>query len=60
MSTKMGRPLSDNPKGERIGVRLDSNTLKTLDECCTKLEQSRSDVVRTGISLVAEKLSKSE
>lgn len=56
----MGRPLSDNPKGERIGVRLDSNTLKTLDECCTRLEQSRSDVVRTGIGLVAEKLSKSE
>lgn len=60
MSAKMGRPLSDNPKGKRIGVRLDNNTLETLDECCIKLDKSRSEVVRTGINLVADKLSKSE
>lgn len=60
MSAKMGRPLSDNPKGKRIGVRLDNNTLNTLDECCEKLNQSKSDIIRTGINLVADKLSKSE
>lgn len=60
MSTKMGRPLSDNPMGKRIGVRLDDNTLNTLDKCCEKLNQSKSEVIRTGINLVAEKLSKSE
>ena len=60
MSSKMGRPLSDNPMGKRIGVRLDNNTLETLDECCKKLERSKSEVIRTGINLVAEKLSKSE
>lgn len=60
MSAKMGRPLSDNPMGKRIGVRLDENTVKTLDECCEKLSQSKSEVIRTGINLVAEKLSKSE
>lgn len=60
MSAKMGRPLSDNPMGKRIGVRIDDNTLKTLDECCEKLNQSKSEVIRTGINLVAEKLSKSE
>lgn len=60
MSTKMGRPLSDNPKGKRIGVRLDDNTADTLDKCCEKLNQSKSEVIRTGINLVAEKLSKSE
>lgn len=60
MSKKMGRPLSDNPMGSRIGVRLDKDTLKTLDDCCEKLNQSKSEVIRTGINLVAEKLSKSE
>lgn len=60
MSKKMGRPLSDNPLGERIGVRLDNDTFKTLNHCCEKLNQSKSEVIRTGINLVAEKLSKSE
>ena len=60
MSAKIGRPLSDNPMGNRIGVRLDNNTLKTLDKCCKELKQSKSDVIRIGINLVAEKLSKSE
>ena len=60
MSTKMGRPLSDNPMGKRIGVRLDDDTLETLDKCCEELKQSKSAVIRTGINLVAEKLSKSE
>lgn len=60
MSAKIGRPFSDNPMGKRIGVRLDNNTLETLDRCCEELNQSKSDVIRTGITLVAEKLSKSE
>lgn len=58
MSTKMGRPLSDNPKGKRIGVRLDENTLSTLERCCEELNQSKSDVIRAGINLVAEKIIK--
>mgnify|MGYP000015125147 FL=1 len=60
MSAKIGRPLSDNPMGKRIGVRLDNDTLETLDKCCEELKQSKSAVIRTGINLVAEKLSKSE
>ena len=60
MSAKMGRPLSDNPMGKRIGVRLDNDTLNTLEFCCKELDQSKSEIIRTGINLVAEKLSKSE
>lgn len=60
MSYKMGRPLSDNPKGKRVGVRLDEDTLRTLDDCCKKLDQSKSEIIRTGINLVANQLSKSE
>ena len=60
MSAKIGRPLSDNPMGKPIGVRLDNDTLETLDKCCEELKQSKSAVIRTGINLVAEKLSKSE
>lgn len=58
MSAKMGRPLSDNPKGKRIGVRLDENTLNTLENCCEELGQSKSEIIRTGINLVAEKIIK--
>lgn len=60
MSSKTGRPLSDNPMKKRIGVRLDNDTLETLDKCCKDLKQSKSDIIRTGINLVAEKISKSE
>ena len=60
MSAKMGRPLSDNPMGKRIGVRLDNDTLNTLEFWCQELDQSKSEIIRTGINLVAEKLSKSE
>lgn len=60
MSAKMGRPLSDNPMGKRIGVRLDNDTLYTLERCCQELKQSKSEVIRAGINLVAEKLSESE
>lgn len=60
MSAKIGRPLSDNPKQTRIGIRLDESHLAMLDECCQKLSKSKSEIVRDGIELVAEKLSKSE
>lgn len=60
MSTRIGRPLSDNPKGKRIGVRLDNDSLDILEKCCEKLNKSKSETIRLSINLLAEKLSKSE
>lgn len=54
MPSKTGRPLKDNPKDKRIQIRLDSNTLETLDKCAKVSNTTRSEVIRQGIGLVAE------
>lgn len=45
---KMGRP-TDNPKDYMLRVRMDSETLKKLDECCEHENLTRSEVVRACI-----------
>ena len=55
---KMGRPPSNNPKSETLRIRVDSDTIKKLDECSLALDTNRSDVVRKGIDKVYDDLSK--
>ena len=55
---KMGRPPSDNPKNETLRIRVDSNTIKKLDECSLALDANRSEVVRKGIDKVHNDLNK--
>ena len=55
---KMGRPPSENPKSETLRIRVDSDTIKKLDECSLALETNRSDVVRKGIDKVYDDLNK--
>lgn len=45
---KSGRP-TESPKDYMLRVRMDSDTLKKLDECCKKENLSRSEVVRASI-----------
>lgn len=52
MSPRTGRPKSDNPKDVRIGVRLDSETIRKLDEVAAIKMENRSQVIRRGIELV--------
>lgn len=47
-TTKMGRP-TDNPKVERITVRMDSNTSLILDNYCKQENVERAEAVRRGI-----------
>ncbi len=47
---KMGRPVLDFKKDTRIGIRLDENTLKKLNEYCQKKSQSKSEVIRLAIN----------
>ncbi|MDE7362888.1 MAG: ribbon-helix-helix domain-containing protein [Oscillospiraceae bacterium] len=58
MSPKTGRPKSDNPKDIRIQIRIDRETLETLDKCAEKKKTTRSEIVRQGISEVNKKLNK--
>lgn len=55
---KKGTKLTENPKDYMLRVRLDGDTLKQLDVICEEKKQSRSEVVRTGISEQYEKTKK--
>jgi len=49
---KLGRPVSENPRDKIVKFRMDSKEIKTLGECAKKLNMSRSDVIRQGISRI--------
>ena len=55
MSPRTGRPKSDNPKSERITVRLDSEYTEILDDYCTKKQINRAEGIRQGIKMLKEK-----
>lgn len=44
----MGRP-TDNPKPNKITIRMDNATLEKLDDYCTKKSIERSEGVRQAI-----------
>lgn len=57
MSKKMGRPLKTAyPKTERFTLRISKPELDLLTNCAETLGVSRSDVVVSGIELLAKKL----
>ena len=49
MSPRTGRPPIDNPKSERITVRLGKEHSEILDEYCKKNKVERAEAVREGI-----------
>lgn len=46
MVAKRGRPVVENSKDYMLRVRMDKETINKLDECCTKEDKSRSEIVR--------------
>lgn len=58
MSTKMGRPKSDNPKGTQITVRLTDDELKKLDENASAYNETRVQSLRRGIEEVNKGIKK--
>ncbi|MBE6845057.1 MAG: CopG family transcriptional regulator [Ruminococcus sp.] len=58
MSSKMGRPKSDNPKDVRFQIRADKETMEKLDYCAKENNSSRSEIIRQGIDLVYAKTKK--
>lgn len=48
MSPRTGRP-TDNPKSERITVRLDSESSEILDKYCSQETVERAEAIRRGI-----------
>ena len=51
---KMGRP-TDNPKPNKVTIRMDNNTLEKLDNYCEKHNIERSEGVRQAIHKLDDK-----
>ena len=49
MSPRTGRPKSANPKSEAIHVRLDAETLDTLEKYCKQENIAKTEGIRRGI-----------
>jgi len=52
LSPRTGRPKSENPKGDFVGVRLDRQTVEKLDEVVKLKKSNRSEIIREGIELI--------
>ena len=55
--SKIGRPLSDNPKSRIVSIRLDTEGCKILEYCCNKSKKTKSQVIRESLDLYSNKLS---
>ena len=49
MSPRTGRPKSENPKSERITIRLDTETFEKLIAYCKRENIDKAEAVRRGI-----------
>lgn len=56
MVAKRGRPKTGDSKDYMLRVRMDSQTVKKLDECCEAEGLSKSEVVRQGIDEIHGKI----
>lgn len=56
---KTWRNLED-PKSTTIRVRIDNKTIQKLDECCSELNTTRSEILRRGIDKVHNDLPKKD
>ena len=58
MSPKTGRPKIDNPKSERITVRLDKASAETLEKYCEQENVEKAEAIRHGISKLKSDIKK--
>ncbi len=57
MSPRTGRP-TNNPKKERITVRLDNESSEILDIYCEQNTVERAEAIRTGIKKLKDDIKK--
>lgn len=57
MVQKMGRP-TDNPKGKQIGVRLDDECEKILEQYCEQEKVGTAEATRRGIKKLKDDIKK--
>ncbi len=52
MSPRTGRPPSENPKSDRITVRLNEYQQTGLEECAEAFKTSKADIICRGLALM--------
>lgn len=57
MGTKMGRP-TNNPRNIQTRIRMNEDEAKMLNECASKLNITKTDVVIMGIKKVYAEINK--
>ena len=57
MSPRTGRP-TDNPKGERITVRLDEKSAEIMKQYCEQEDVDKAEAVRRGLKLLENEIKK--
>ena len=57
MSPKTGRP-TNNPKNERITVRLDSKSTEIMNEYCKQESVEKAEAVRRGLKKLEKDIKK--
>lgn len=55
MSPRTGRPPIDNPKSERITVRINKEHSEILNKYCKENKVDRAEAVREGIKRLEKK-----
>lgn len=58
MSPTHGRPPIDNPKKVRLEIRMTKSQADLLEECATRLNTTKTEVINMGVGMVKAKLDK--
>ena len=59
MGGKMGRPPKrEEPRTEKINLRVTKTELRKIEECAADLHSSRTDAIMRGINLLLDELRK--
>lgn len=58
MSPRTGRPPIDNPKSDRITVRLGNEESTILNEYCNQEKIERAEAIRRGIKKLVPEIKK--
>lgn len=58
LSSRIGRPKSNNPKSEQIKIRATKEDKQLLENCCKKMGMTQYEVIMAGIKKVYTKTEK--
>ena len=58
MSPRTGRPKSDNPKSDRITIRLDNEHSQIIHKYCEQEKVEKAEAIRRGIQKLKSEIKK--